>query len=49
MTDEYDLGILTRRLHEWRLDYGAEQHWNQTIGAQLLACASGVVDFVRTV
>ncbi len=49
MTDEYDLGLLTCRLHEWRLDYGAEQHWNQTIGAQLLACASGVVDFVRTV
>ena len=49
MTDEYELGLLTRRLHQWRLDYGAEQHWNQIIGAQLLAGASGVVDFVRTV
>ena len=47
MTDECELGVLTRRLHEWRLSYGAGHYRNQIIGAQLLASASSAVDFAR--
>lgn len=49
MTDEFDLGILTRRMHEWRLQYGAEQHWNQQIGTQVLACGQRLSEMVRAV
>jgi len=47
MTDEYDLGILTRRLHSWRRAYGAEQYWNGVVGRQLLATPDRLLDFVR--
>jgi len=46
MTDEYDLGLLTRRLHDWRMSYGAEDHWNQIIGQQILNCDATLVDQV---
>ena len=49
MTDEFDLGLLTRRLHDWRLAYGAEHHWNQRIGEHVLADAGTLADFVRRV
>jgi hypothetical protein len=49
MTDEFDLGVLTRRLHDWRMAYGAEQHWNRVIGAQVLASTATLADFVRAV
>lgn len=47
MTDEYDLGLLTRRLHDWRISYGSEQYWNRVVGEQLMASGNGIVDFVR--
>ncbi len=47
MTDEYDLGLLTRRLHDWRIGYGSENYWNRVVGEQLLASDAGIVDFVR--
>ena len=46
MTDEYDLGLLTRRLHDWRMSYGAEDHWNQIIGQQILKGDATLVDQV---
>ena len=49
MTDEFDLGILTRRLHEWRMQYGAERVWNRWIGESLLASGKTLADFVRVV
>ena len=49
MTEEFDLGLLTRRLHDWRLAYGAEHHWNRVIGEQLLASRETLADFVRAV
>ncbi len=49
MTDEYELGILTRHLHHWRAAFGAENHWNRIIGEQLLASTASVADFVRSV
>ena len=46
MTDEYDLGLLTRRLHDWRTAYGAEGYWNALIGEQVLAADMSLADFV---
>lgn len=37
MTDEFVLGLYTRRLNEWRLDHGSESHWQRVIGATVLA------------
>lgn len=36
-TAEYALQLRTRRLHEWRLHYGSEQHWARWLGEQWLA------------
>ncbi len=49
MTDEYDLGLLTRRLHEWRMAYGAEQVWNLHIGNLVLDSGQSLADFVQVV
>jgi alkylation response protein AidB-like acyl-CoA dehydrogenase len=50
VTEEYDLQLFTRRLHEWRMAHGSEAHWNPIIGRSMLA--SGVptmTDFVRSI
>jgi alkylation response protein AidB-like acyl-CoA dehydrogenase len=47
MTDEFDLSLCTRRLHEWRLHYGAELYWNKLIGNEVLSTDSPVLDIVR--
>jgi len=48
MTDEYDLGLLTRRLHDWRTSYGAESYWNRIIGASVLSGSGSLAEFART-
>ena len=47
MTDEYDLGVFTRRLQDWRSAYGAENHWNTLVGRSLLESEVPLLDFVR--
>ena len=49
VTDEYDLQLLTRRLHEWRMAHGSELHWNRVIGEQVLAGSATLAEFVRSV
>jgi alkylation response protein AidB-like acyl-CoA dehydrogenase len=50
VTEELDLQLFTRRLHEWRISEGSETYWNGLVGQALLAqpgvCAS---QFVRGV
>ncbi len=48
ITAEYPLHLWTRRLHEWRLDFGAETFWHRRIGAALLdrPDGGGALDFV---
>ncbi len=47
-TEEYDLQLYTRRLHEWRMAYGSESYWNHIIGAKALAADhTRALDFVR--
>ena len=49
VTEEYDLQLLTRRLHEWRMAHGSEAHWNLVVGQSVLASDLSLVDFVRSV
>jgi alkylation response protein AidB-like acyl-CoA dehydrogenase len=37
ITDEFDLHLFTRRLNEWRQDFGSETPWYERVGAALLA------------
>lgn len=47
-TEEYDLQLYTRRLHEWRMAYGAETFWSSRLGeAMLQSDRSRSLDFVR--
>lgn len=49
VTEEYDLQLYTRRLHEWRAAEGAEVYWNRVVGTALLEQAqTSVADFART-
>lgn len=48
MTDEFDLSIVTRRLHGWRAQYGAEAFWSQFIGDEILGGDLPLADFVRS-
>ncbi|BDB23940.1 acyl-CoA dehydrogenase family protein [Cupriavidus sp. P-10] len=48
VTEEYDLQLYTRRLHEWRMADGSEAYWNRILGQSLLAQpGSTMTDFVR--
>ena len=50
VTADYDLQLLTRRLHEWRMAHGSEAYWNLLIGQQVLASdAPTLLDFVRPI
>ncbi len=44
---ECDLQMLTRRLHEWRAQYGSESHWNARVGAALLADQRSSARFIQ--
>jgi hypothetical protein len=47
ITAEYDLQLLTRRLQEWRIDFGAAPYWHAQLGRALLAAPAGtVLDFL---
>lgn len=48
VTAELDLQLYTRRLHEWRADFGSESAWNRTIGRALVAGGQSALDFMRT-
>lgn len=47
ITEEYDLQLFTRRLHEWRMAHGSEGYWNQWIGEALLGSPQSLAEFVR--
>lgn len=49
VTEEYDLQLLTRSLHEWRTAHGSEAYWNTVIGQQVLLSELSLADFVRSV
>lgn len=47
VTAELDLQLFTRRLHEWRADFGSERAWNLALGRALLAGDDPALDFMR--
>jgi acyl-CoA dehydrogenase len=50
VTEEFDLQLLTRRLHEWRMAHGSEAYWNLIVGHSVMASKlPTVTDFVRSV
>jgi alkylation response protein AidB-like acyl-CoA dehydrogenase len=49
VTEEYDLQLLTRCLHEWRTAHGSEAYWNTVIGQQVLQSDLSLADFIRSV
>ena len=47
ITEEYDLQLYTRRLNEWRTDYGSAGYWNRRVGGAVLASdARCTLDFI---
>lgn len=46
ITDEYDLQLLTRRLHAWRTATGSESYWNIRLGRALHASRASAPEFV---
>ncbi len=50
ISEEYDLQLYVRRLHEWRMADGTESYWAEQLGsARLASDAVTSVDFVRTI
>jgi acyl-CoA dehydrogenase len=39
ITGEYDLQLYTRRLQEWRVDFGSSAWWHAQLGAALLGAS----------
>lgn len=49
VTNEFDLQLLTRRLHEWRVQYGSEAHWNRALGVMVLRERCTPIDWARRI
>ena len=47
ISEEYDLQLYTRRLHEWRLGDGSESYWNRILGGLRQSGPDHAVDWVR--
>lgn len=47
VTAELDLQLFTRRLHDWRADFGSERAWHTVLGRALLASGDATLDFMR--
>lgn len=49
VTEEYDLQLYTRRLHEWRMAHGSEAHWHRLLGRLFIDSKQPLAaDFVRS-
>ena len=47
VTQEFDLQLLTRRLHSWRMAHGSESYWHQVVGEHVLAGETTLVECLR--
>lgn len=47
VSEEYDLQLFTRRLHEWRLADGSSNWWAHRLGEARIAARQSTIDFVR--
>ena len=46
VTAEYDLQLLTRRLQEWRADFGSQGWWHAQLGQALVAARAPTLPFM---
>ncbi|MFY9326902.1 MAG: acyl-CoA dehydrogenase family protein [Georgfuchsia sp.] len=46
VTEEFDLQLYTRRLHEWRGQYGGETYWHQVLGNALIDDTVPPLEFI---
>lgn len=49
VTEEFDLQLHTRRLHEWRGQYGGETYWQRRLGSALVETNAPPLEFVQKV
>lgn len=49
ITEEFDLQLLTRQLHEGRVQFGGERYWTQRLGEAALAESATPLEFVQTI
>ncbi|MEO5670251.1 MAG: acyl-CoA dehydrogenase family protein [Ramlibacter sp.] len=50
ITEEYDLQLFTRRLHEWRMAHGSEAYWHRRLGQLFVESPEPLAtDFVRSI
>lgn len=47
VTEEFDLQLYTRRLHEWRGQYGGETYWHEQLGLALIDDAAPPLEFIQ--
>ena len=48
ISEEHDLQLLVRRLHEWRLADGSESYWASILGKSRLSSNTTTLDWVRS-
>lgn len=48
-TEEYDLQLYTRRLHDWRCVGGSESYWHDVLGSALVSRNGSALDLARAV
>lgn len=46
VTEEYDLQLYTRRLHEWRMQFGSESYWYKKVAADFMQKDQSILNFV---
>ena len=46
VTAEYDLQLLTRRLQEWRADFGSQGYWHAQLGQALVAASEPTLPYM---
>lgn len=49
ITEEFDLQLLTRQLHEGRTQYGSERYWNCKLGRAALAKGTAPLETVQAI
>jgi hypothetical protein len=50
VTEEYELQLFTRRLHEWRVAHGSESYWHRQLGRLVLSSQEPLIaDLARSV
>ncbi|QHE84787.1 acyl-CoA dehydrogenase [Hydrogenophaga sp. BPS33] len=47
VTQEFNLQLHTRRLHEWRIAHGSESYWHKVVGKAVIDAGTSIVEFAR--